>query len=339
MKIEAITGPSIIPISTTNTTEYKAAAIAKLQGLMNANNQAPTSTAQEHPVQDPSHVSAEEMSALNGSKHSIEEPKTEESKPVEDTPITDEALSSQYAVLARRDKQLRQRERALQAREAELKKLSAPAPEPTRTFDESKYISKDRLSSDPITALLELGLNQDQIANMLLNQQDPGKAAQDVYMRKMEAKIQELENKQDKVNKTFEEREVENRKQAVRQLEADAKRLVFTDPAYETIKETGSVKEVVELIERTFDETGLLLSVEEAAQEVENEISERLFRYTSKINKVKSRLQTVAPSSAKSQDKPVQSQPQMKTLTNAAGSTGQLSARQRAMLAFKNELK
>jgi hypothetical protein len=59
------------------------------------------------------------------------------------------------------------------------------------------------------------------------------------------------------------------------------------------------------------------------------------------IGKIKKRLSTAPAVPAKTEKQtPTNKQPQtMKTLTNATASTRQLSARERALLAFKGELK
>ncbi len=101
----------------------------------------------------------------------------------------------------------------------------------------------------------------------------------------------------------------------------------------------------MKLIEETYQKDGILLSVEEAAQEVENYIVEQGLNKLSKIEKIKKRLAensgAVNPP-AKQVKTETQANPektQMKTLTNASSGARKLSARDRAILAFKGELK
>jgi len=121
--------------------------------------------------------------------------------------------------------------------------------------------------------------------------------------------------------------------------------LVQSGDEYEAIRSTKSEKEVVKLIERTFAEEGTMLNYDEACKAVEDHLIEESFRL-SQLKKVQQRLQAnkkpeepspvPKPSTEPSVTK--QTQP-MKTLTNSVGVSRQLSARERAILAMKGELK
>jgi hypothetical protein len=93
----------------------------------------------------------------------------------------------------------------------------------------------------------------------------------------------------------------------------------------------------VELIERTFKQYGVLLSVEDAAKQVEDYLVEEAFKLT-KLKKIQQRLAPAQkPVEAKLEP---QKQPQtLKTLTNAVSSSGRVSVRERAIAAFKGQLK
>jgi hypothetical protein len=97
----------------------------------------------------------------------------------------------------------------------------------------------------------------------------------------------------------------------------------------------------VDLIEKTFKEDGILLSVEEAAKEVEDELVSQLSKYAQKIKKLQ---QKFAPQSKAAPQQPVnnktagQQQQPGKTLTNSMGASRPLSTRERAILAFENKL-
>jgi phosphopentomutase len=120
----------------------------------------------------------------------------------------------------------------------------------------------------------------------------------------------------------------------------EASSLVKNDPNFEAIRASGkgAVKQVVQLIERTFDQDGILLTVEEAAQAVEDHLVEEATKLT-RIGKIQQRL----AANAKTAQKPVQTTGQSpqasKTLTNTMSTARPLSARERALLAFKGELK
>lgn len=272
---------------------------------------------------------------------------TEETPKVE-KPQQDPALSRQFAQLAKQEKALRakaqQQEQQYKVREADLKaKEAALSAKPQ--VDTNDYISKAQLKQETITKLIEAGVPLDQfyeeLTQQMLNQQqlDPRLKA---TINKLEAKIQQLEEQSENSQKSYADNQAAAYKSAVKQIEQDAKALVKHDPNFETIRATNSVRDVVDLITQTYDKDGVLLTVEEAAQEVENYLTEEAMKLT-RIGKIKSRLAQVNASQAKTTQKtqasPKQTQSTMKTLTNAASSSRPLTARERAMLAFKGELK
>lgn len=262
--------------------------------------------------------------------------------PKAETP--DPALSRQFAQLARQEKAIRAkaqaqeqafkvREAALAARETELA---------SRQPDLSKYVPRDRVKAETLAVLAEEGVSYDDLTSQLINQvpTDPRVRSQ---MAALEAKIAQLEKANENSQKSYSENQQQAYDAAVKQIKTDAKRLVFTDPNFETVKATNSVNDVVELITQTYEKDGVLLSVEEAAQQVEDYLIEEATKLA-QISKVQKRLQsnasrTAANQTQKPQNVQPKAQPQMKTLTNATSSQRQLSARERALLAFKGELK
>lgn len=279
------------------------------------------------------HAQAAEVVQSDSSEATPEPAKVAADAPKEaETP-----LSTQYAVLARKEKalrskvqELRAKEDALKAREEAAKTASQPS------IDESKYIPKERLTQDTLAVLEEMGISYDQLTNLILNQPKLDPASQ-AALSQMKAEIKALRDAQDDARKGVQTQQEEAYKQAVNQIRLEAKQLVSSDPvAYEAIHLTNSVNDVVELIEETFKQDGVLLSVEDAAKEVEDYLAEEAFKLA-KLKKIQQKLQPVAPA-PKKQDVEKQ-QPQMKTLTNAVGTQRKLSARERALLAFKGELK
>lgn len=304
------------------------------------------STEQVAPVSNPTSVSPEELSVVSPQKEeeivqkdiletSSEEPKEETKEPKEDP------LSSQYAILARKEKALRAK---VQAQEASFKAQAEAlaAREEAYKAKEAEYqngfISKDRITQDPLTVLTELGVSYDQLTQLILNppaQQDP---ATKMAVQKMQEEIKRLEKAQEDTRKSYQDQQTQAYQQAVNQIRSEVKQLVSSDETFETIRETNSSEDVVDLIERTFKEEKILLTPQEAAQMVEDHLLEEALKLT-KLKKIQSKL-TPAPAAPKSPENPKQPQQQtMKTLTNSVGSSRQLSARERALLAFKGELK
>ncbi len=293
------------------------------------------------PVANPNNVSPEELSAVKTGQNTISETLSTPVAPPADTKApTEDPISTQYATLARKEKALRakavQQEQALKAKEAAFT-AREEAFKAKETEYQSKYISKDRLSQDTLSALAEAGLTYDQITELMLTQNSPERQAQSQYEKKLDAKILEFEKKQAEASKSVEQQQTVAYQNAIKQIKADTTALVTSNPEFETIRETSSVDDVVELIERTFKQDGVLLSVEDAAKQVEDYLVEEAFKLT-KLKKIQQRLAPAQkPVEAKLEP---QKQPQtLKTLTNAVSSSGRVSVRERAIAAFKGQLK
>lgn len=303
-------------------------------------------------VRDQTRVSPEETSAVrppsqvqnNTNETPVSQEAGSEQPQATEVPVTEtvsdqeKPLSSQYAQLARREKalrlqaqQLKQSKAAFEAEKA--KGLNTPSQQPA--FDESKYIAKDKLSQDPLTTLLQAGVSYDQITQLMLNQPqvDPGTRS---MIDELKAEIKALRGETDGVKKTYENQQAESYKQAVNQIRLETKNLIESDSSFEAIKATSSVNDVVDLIEQTFKSEGYLMSVEEAAREVEEYLIEEATKL-SRLSKIQKRLQSSAATSKAPQSLPQQTQ--AKTLTNALGTQKPLSAKERALLAFKGQLK
>lgn len=345
MKVTPVASPHAMQTqTTTNNTAARDRAIQRLV-------QSPTQgQAQEHPVQDANNISVEELGAIKAQTTET----TDNSTTIEDTPQTpevpkeekakeDPALSRQFAQLARQERALRakaqQQDQALKAREAALAereaKIASSAP------DMTQYIAKDRFKADPLSVMAETGLSYEEVTQQLIAQQptDPRVSA---TIQRLEAQIAELKQDREESKKTYTEQQQAAYEAAVKQITRDAKDLVTTDPEFELIKATGSVKDVVELIKKHHEKTGEVLSVEEAAREVENYLFEETTKLTN-LDKIKKRMAqssaTTKPTDVKTPQTQKQTQPQMKTLTNATSSTRPLSARERAIAAMEGRLK
>lgn len=283
-------------------------------------------------------------------EHSIEEavstPAVESTAPakVAEPAVAEEPLSSQYAILARKEKAIRARDAQLRAREEAIKakevSVSTPKAPESSSFDESKYISKDSLQKDLFGTLAELGLTYDQITAQATNAPTPEQVAFQQEMKALRDEIKSLRGETETQKKTYEQQQQDSYKQAVTQIRSEANILVKNSEAFETIRETNSVDDVVELIEKTFSQDGILLSVEEAAEQVEDYLIDEAMKIA-KIKKIQQRLAPRAPTTPAPAQKQTgtSQQPQLKTLTNGVASTRKLSNVERAHLAFKGQLK
>lgn len=259
-------------------------------------------------------------------------------------PEAEKKLSPQYAALARREMELRKRDEAIKAREAALKAKD----------DEyaTKYIPKDKLSKDPLAAIYESGMTKDQLIELILN----GPQAADPVMSKVQEEINSLKAAQEAQAKAQAEQQTQSYERAVAEIRKQATSLVDSNEEYATIKETDSSEAIVELITQTYKAEGTLLSVEDAAKQVEDHLLEEALKMAA-LTKVKARLTpaqeeaTIAavdpnkkPTLAELQAaKRTTTQP-IKTLTNAATAVpskplSNRDRRDRAIAAFMGQLK
>lgn len=327
--------PASAPAADTSAQDSRSRAI-------NAFKQAPV-------PQNQNAVSIEEtvQTAQKGQNDTIEVDETVASPGTEDTPqpapVKEPSVSSQFAALARREKAIRaqaqQQEQASKARELAFTAKEAELQAKLASYEQS-YVSKDRLKADLLGTLTEQGLSYDDITQQFLNNQSPLDPRVQSHIQKLEAKLAALEAKATQGEEQAKSSQAEQYQAAIKQITNDTRQLISTDPEFEMVKATGSVKDVVELIERTFNEKGTLLTVEDAARQVEEYLTDEALKL-SRTGKIQKRLQPVAPTAAALAQKTpsTQTQPQpVKTLTNSISSSRQLSAKERAILAFKGEL-
>lgn len=332
-------------VNTETSSTNKAATARAIEAFKSAAG-ATTGNSQELPVQNANDISPEEMSVVTQSSKAsqsqnditeapITEPKDSavEASPEAAPPkAPEEPLSSQYAQLARKEKAIRAQAQQVKAKEAELaaREAALTAKSEPKAPESPNY--KDRASKDPLGVMQELGISYEQLTELLLNQ-DPAQAR---YQTEIEALKAEIKSFKEESTKTRQEDQQQQYKNAVNQIRTEVSQLVKSDEAFETIRETGSVDDVVELIEATFKEEGRILPIEEAAQLVEDHLLEEAMKLT-RLKKIQSRLNLPkAPTPAPKQVNTAA--PTAKTLTNSMSATKPLSATQRAILAFEGKL-
>lgn len=347
MQVKPVASPAAIQQAPSNAQAAKARAVAAFQAASPAQASQPV-------VQNQNSISPEEMGAIRAPERQedsiVEQEQVAEeieaaTPPEPEKPKEDPALSRQFAQLARQERALRakaqQQEQSLRAREAALQAREQELNSKDQTYKQG-YISRDTLKQDPLSILAEAGISYEELTQQIMSQQPVDPRLQNT-IGQLKQQIQELKQANDDAKKSYAENQTQAYQAAVKQITSDVKQLVSSDPNYEAIRATGSTKDVVDLIERTFNKDGILLSVEEAAQKVEDYLVEESLKLT-RIEKIKRKMQEVAPKASSRPAQPQaanqQKQPQpMKTLTNATSSTRQLSAKERAILAFKGELK
>lgn len=222
-------------------------------------------------------------------------------------------LSPQLAALAKQRRSLQVKEREIADREKALE---------TQTPTQGDLVSKARLKSDPVGVFLESGLTYDELAQAIManDANSPVKA--------LEAKIKALE---EGLDKKLTDRDTQSEQQVLAEMRREATQLVAEGEAFELVRETRSVPQVMKLIERTYRETGEVLDVRQALGLVEEE----LFKDASKLAGLQKVQSQFAPRPASQQPQPRQ----MRTLTNRDTAQVPQSAKQRALAAFAGTLK
>lgn len=195
---------------------------------------------------------------------------------------TEPAISPQFAALARKEKALRLEFQKLKS------ERDAWANEQKTTQDKytKDYVPRQKVKEDAIGVLLDEGFTLDQIAEMTLKYN----GAQDPRVAKLMARIDELEGKTKSIDSRITDDQSQAVEQALNQMRNEAKILIDSDTAFETIKATNNVEAVVKHIKRTYDEDGVVLTVEDAAKEVEDILIEEAIKMAG-LGKVKQRLQ------------------------------------------------
>ena len=218
--------------------------------------------------------------------------------------------TARLAALAARERKLREAQRKFQEERStwEQQQRSSLKPQPSQEEVKAKALNdlREKIAQDPLAVLSELGLE-----------------------------LQDLKNSQASVSKTLEDSQTQARQQAVRQITADVTQLINSNVEFETVKAMDAIPAVVQLIEDKFDQDGILLSVEDAAKQVEDYLVEETLKALN-IPKIKTRLAPPSPE-LQTQDKAA---PKIQTLSRASAPapTRAMNARERAILAFQGKL-
>ncbi len=318
-----------IVAQTTNNTPNRAAAIAKLSEGMQA---------KPEPMQQPLAQQAAIEEVVQ------QQPNAPETQPEAAQQPTEAEIqaSKRFIALAKQEKALRAQKAELDRKQKEWDAKQSQVPQQTQ-LDPTKYVSRDELKANALQILADSGISYEELTQQLLSQPtvDPRVESQ---FNELKAEIQRLKEENENSKKQSVDKETEAYQRAVTQISNDVKLLVAKDAAFETIKSLGAQKDVVDLIEQTYKDEGVLLTVQEACEMTEDFLVDEYTKILTKNSKLKQRLAQSDASkeqanSVKTSSENQPQQPQIKTLTNSIGSSRQLSARERAILAARGELK
>jgi hypothetical protein len=351
MKTVPISRPGAGPAPTTNPSVQSAAA-ARDRAIQKLTTPPVQHTAPQAPTPvNANSVAPEDMTAIIPAsvvetttnveaQAATPEPTKSETKVEQETQIS----NSQMAILARKERairaQLQQQKQAVEAERQQWQQEKTQLEQRLKEL-ETGYIPKSSLKQEALEAIRRGELSYDEVTQEVMNPTDPRITA---TIRSLEERLAAQDRKLASYEKSTQDAADLQYKAAVKQIETDVRNLVKQDPSFEAIRFTKSEKDVVDLIEQTYKEEGYVMTVEEATQEVENYLVEEASKLA-RLEKIKKRITpTATPTTevgAKQDTKQqTQQQPQqMKTLTNQASSSRKLSGRDRAILAFKGELK
>jgi hypothetical protein len=302
------------------TTSARQEQYSQLKSYAPAPTQAPAPTAQ--PMSDV----APPPTGLNPDAPAVEAPSqgldlsqiaNTEGVKEEPTEATSQPLSPQFVALAKKEQAIRRKLQELKSQQDAFER------------EKANYVAKESLKENPLTALNELGLSYDKLTELQLSQQNPDPNHQ--TLEQIEKLKTQLEERLTSFDKKLEDRDKQAYDAAVNQIRKDVQLLVDSDPSFETIKASGEIDSVVELMERVFQKEGTVLSVEEAAKLVEDALTERELARVQNLLKVSKLKQRLGVAEQTQPQKEVQQQPQP-TLSNTQAVNRPLTARERAIM-------
>jgi hypothetical protein len=316
MKITPLAPNTSVGGVTSAPSDAKERAVAAMHGASTGNIQADRATAVQN---------QNKQQELGQPQEQIATPDIgEPAQQVEETPQTEATvpLSPQFAALARHKRALQVKERELAQREEALK---------TQPVNNGEDVLA-KLKANPLSVLQEAGVTYDQLTEAILSNQSGSNP--DLNALKMELKALKEELKTE-----LSQRDTQAEQQVLREIRREAENLTRSGEEFEAIREARAVPQVVELIHRTWKKTGEVLSTEEAAQLVENQLIEEALPFA-RIKKVQSKLTPIQEANQQIVVAPPRAGVKvMKTLTNRDSAYPTLDKRTRAIMAMQGTLK
>jgi hypothetical protein len=206
-------------------------------------------------------------------------------------------FAARFAALARKEKDIAKRDAEIKAKAESLK---------GRTVEDLRQLAK----KEPLKILEEVGLTFDEVAQHIL---DSGVGTPEKKLSDLELKIKALEDKE----KQMAEQEARMREeQAITQFKNGIKEvLVKNTDKYELIQGSQSEGLVYEVIEKYFQDSGEVLDVEAACDEVEKYLESQVERWSA-FKKVQTRFAPKPAEQVKEAVKPEPKKETTSTLTN-----------------------
>lgn len=232
----------------------------------------------------------------------------EEIKP--EAPKQDDKFASKFAALSRKEKTLREQERNLQQTAQRLKAMETELKKMQEERNGADTSLKARLKSDPLKVLAEEGLTYEELSERVLNDGNPTPQR---MIEQMRSELQreyksELEALKQQIREKEENEQKKQYETAENNFKAELKQYIDGNEKYELTKANGAYDLAFDVAKEYYDQTGKVLSYEEAADLVEGHLEEEANRIL-QLKKIQSKIQ-------KPPQPPVEAKPASPTLSN-----------------------
>jgi hypothetical protein len=196
--------------------------------------------------------------------------------------------SENYDNFDRKFAALSRKERDIRARETELAELE----DKFRSMEQEPEVPLEhRLRSNPLKVLEELGLGYETLTDLALND---GKLTPDMQMQLIRDELEaDYQSKFHDLERKLEERDARDQDEKYNSILSgfmdEIKNHVASDEKYELIQANDASDVVYEVMEEHYEESGNILSIDEAAEAVESYLEEEAEKLLN-LQKIKSRL-------------------------------------------------
>lgn len=251
--------------------------VVEAQSAPEAQNAAPVTEQQQ--TDNPEAVKAEAA------------PKPEAAKPV------DEKLASKFAALSRKEKQIREQRRELDARDQRLKALETELNKMKAERESQDSELKSKLKSGGLKALRdEVGLTYEQLTEQALNDENP--TPQQMMQRLREELKSEYSEQISALRKELEDEKARKQQDAEESAKnaykSELKDFISKNEKYELTQTNEAYDLAYDVAEQYYAQTGKVLSYEEAANYVEEHLEEQANKIL-ELKKIKAKLGAAQP--------------------------------------------
>lgn len=243
----------------------------------------------------------------------------------EDTGKPKNPDTERFSEIARKERALRAMQRSIQEERAALKAQESRY--------KSDYIPKSKIAEDPMAVLTEAGYTAEQIAQILLQQQNPNDPLYTV-----QRELKKLQENQERTRLDAEEEQKKQADAARKYLLREAKLLVDGNEEFEAIKASEAYDAVIEYYDQMERSDEGPITLQEAAKEIENYLVEEFSKYQGL-----KKLQPKSPPAAEAAQKNPENAQGMTTLSNRVSPSTKRSssfaeAKARAMAVAEGKL-